>query len=91
MSKFKITLEYNYETDSTIITVDEKFKHLPAIHTMDFLKSVCEVLNESYNTTITKHYLSHHTDGFNLFALMLNNKDAGEQVVVKQKTESKVE
>ncbi|NBP03524.1 MAG: hypothetical protein EBU90_26215 [Proteobacteria bacterium] len=82
--KFKITLEYDYDTDFTTIKVDEKFKHLPAIHTMDFLKSVCEVLNESYNTTITKQYLFHHTDGFNLFALILNNKDVGEQVMVKQ-------
>lgn len=83
MSKFKITLEYNYETDYTTIKVDEKFKDLPAIHTMDFLKSVCEVLNESYNTTVRKNYLFHHTDGFNLFALIHNKKDFGEQVNVK--------
>ena len=85
MSKFKITLEYDYETDYTTIKVDDKFNNLPAIHTMDFLKSVCEVLNESYNTAITKNYLFHHTNGFNLFALMLNNEDAGEQVIVKEK------
>lgn len=85
MSKFKITLEYDYETDCTTIKVDDKFKHLPAIHTMDFLKSVCEVLNESYNTTINENYLYHHTDGFNLFALIYNKKDYGEQVKAKLK------
>lgn len=82
--KFKITLEYNYETDYTEIKVDEKFKELPTIHTMDFLKSACNVLTEVYDQTIDKGLLAHSNNGFDLFELVKSCEDFGTQVKVKR-------
>ena len=45
---YTLVLEYDYNTDETILIIPEKLRLLPRIHALDFFKDVQNLINEEY-------------------------------------------